>query len=121
MTTQQVADRFVELAQQGKYREILHELHADDAISVEMDGKTAKGRDALLAKADERESMMEKFISGRCSDHALVADNFFSITMWFEAVMKGQTEAEKMNELCVYEVKDGKIIKEQFFYDTSDM
>jgi len=30
--------------------------------------------------------------------------------------MKGQPR-EKSEEICLYEVKDGKIVREQFFYD----
>jgi hypothetical protein len=35
--------------------------------------------------------------------------------MGVEATMKGQGRV-KMDEVAVYEVKDGKIVKEQFFY-----
>jgi hypothetical protein len=30
---------------------------------------------------------------------------------------KGMPAAIKFEEICVYEVKEGKIVKEQFFYD----
>jgi hypothetical protein len=35
--------------------------------------------------------------------------------MGMDVTMKGQDRA-KMDEIVVYEVKDGKIVKEQFFY-----
>jgi hypothetical protein len=35
--------------------------------------------------------------------------------MSFDATFKGGGRT-KMDEICVYEVKDGKIVKEQFFY-----
>jgi len=35
--------------------------------------------------------------------------------MMMDATFKG-IGREKMNELCMYEVEDGKIVKEQFFY-----
>jgi ketosteroid isomerase-like protein len=33
---------------------------------------------------------------------------------------KPSGQRSKMSELAVYEVKDGKIVKEQFFYDTQE-
>lgn len=59
---------------------------------------------------------MEKFIDGRVSD-PLVAWNFITLTMGFKCIYKGQTEESISNEVCVYQVKDGKIISEEFFYD----
>jgi hypothetical protein len=35
--------------------------------------------------------------------------------MGMDVTMKGQGRS-KMDEIAVYEVKDGKIVKEQFFY-----
>ena len=39
--------------------------------------------------------------------------------MGFEAIYKGQTEARKEEELIVYTVRDGKIVKEEYFYDVA--
>ena len=44
----------------------------------------------------------------------LVATNSFGCTMRLNVTMKGRGPMD-MTELCVYEVKDGKIISEQFF------
>jgi putative methionine-R-sulfoxide reductase with GAF domain len=45
----------------------------------------------------------------------LVAGNSFAITMDMDVTMKGRSR-ETMSEVCVYVVKDGKIISEQFFF-----
>jgi hypothetical protein len=34
-----------------------------------------------------------------------------------EATFKGSSERQKLDEIGVYEVKDGKIVKEQVFYN----
>jgi hypothetical protein len=44
----------------------------------------------------------------------IVATNSFAFIITMDVTMKGQ-ERMKMPELCVYLVKDGKIISEQFF------
>jgi hypothetical protein len=53
MTTQQVADRFYELAQQGQFEQILGELFSQDAKSVEPAGAdmpSVEGLEAIIEK-----------------------------------------------------------------------
>ena len=44
-----------------------------------------------------------------------VAGNFFCLTMGMDVTIKGQPRM-KMDEVCVYEARDGKIVLEQFFF-----
>ena len=44
-----------------------------------------------------------------------MAGNYFTVSMVLDATFKGRGRVN-MEELCVYEVDDGKIITEQFFY-----
>jgi len=44
----------------------------------------------------------------------LVAGNAIAMTLELDVTMKGRGRM-KMEEVCVYEVKDGKIASEQFF------
>ena len=45
----------------------------------------------------------------------IVAGNHFAVAIGLEATFKGAGR-QKMDEIAVYEVRDGKIVKEQFFY-----
>ena len=47
--------------------------------------------------------------------HPLLAAIFFSLAMGMDVTMKGAGRM-KMDEIAVYEVREGKIVKEQFFY-----
>jgi ketosteroid isomerase-like protein len=117
-TTQEVANRFHELAQSGNRMQIQEELFSDDAESVEPSNspglQNAKGRDGLKQKGEMFNSMVEEMHGGYSSE-PIVAGNFFAVAMGMEATMKGQGRS-KMDEIALYEVRDGKIIKEQFFY-----
>jgi len=75
-----------------------------------------QGIDAVLAKGEARKDMMEQFISG-FTDDAIVAGNHFAVRMWFTCIYKGETEPKNEEEIALYTVKDGKIIREEFFYD----
>ena len=118
MTTQEVADRFYELGESNQWDKIQDELYADDAESIEPPNagmlQNAKGRDALKKKAEEFNSSVEEVHGGYCSK-PVVGGNYFSVAMGMDATFKGMGRMN-MDEIAVYEVKDGKIVKEQFFF-----
>lgn len=58
--------------------------------------------------------MIEEMHGGWCSD-PVVGGNHFSVAMGMDVTMKGAGRMN-MDEICVYEVKNGKIVKEQFFF-----
>jgi hypothetical protein len=57
--------------------------------------------------------MIEQMHSQAVSD-PVVAEHAFACTMSMDVTMKGQGRMQ-MTELCVYVVKDGKIVSEQFY------
>jgi hypothetical protein len=118
MTTQDVANRLKELFNENKWAEAQEELFSEDAISIEPDHspgmKTVKGLDAIKKKGEDFNNMLEEVHGGYAGD-PIVAGNHIAIAMGLDATYKGMGR-QKMDEICVYEVKDGKIVKEQFFY-----
>ena len=118
MTTTEVANRFNELAQTGNWDKIQEELYADDAVSIEPETypglKRADGLTAIKEKGKQFGEMVEA-MHGGYSKEPQVAGNHFAIAMGMDVTMKGQGRMV-MDEIAVYEVKDGKIVKEQFFY-----
>lgn len=118
MTTQEVANRLVELCREGKYEQAVKELYSPDIVSVEPEGvpdRIVKGLDAIAKKGERFESMLEKVNSTIVTD-PIVAENFFSFGMLMNVVMKGMPHAIDMDEICVYTVSNGKVVKEEFFY-----
>ena len=121
MNTEQVAARLVELCRAGKFEEAQSELYADDAVSLEPEGSpqgaggNVKGLAAIRAKSQQFHDSVEAFHSVTCTD-PVVAGNWFSIGMGVDATYKGAGRIA-MSEICVYQVRDGKIAHEQFFYD----
>ena len=117
MTTQQIADRLVALCREQKWETAQKELFAPDAVSLEPYAtpgfaQETKGLPAIIQKGHTFVSMVEKVHSISVSD-PLVANESFACTMKMDMVMKGQGRMN-MAELCIYKVKDGKIISEQF-------
>lgn len=118
MTTQEVANRMNELFKENKWQQAQDELYATDAVSIEpahaQGLQSVKGLDAIKQKGEMFQSMIEEMHGGWCSE-PLVAGNFISFGMGIDCTMKGMGR-QKMDEICVYEVKDGKVVKEQFFF-----
>ena len=118
MTTQEVANRFNELSQTGQWEQIQTELFADNAVSIEPPAspgmKSAEGLSAIKEKGKRFGEMVEE-MHGGYSSAPVVGGRFFSVAMGMDCTMKGMSR-QKMDEIAVYEVKDGKIVKEQFFY-----
>ena len=120
MTVQQIANRLVELCRKGDYTAAQQELYSDDATSHEPENspspgpKVVSGKDAIIAKGKQFQEMVEEVHGGSVSD-PVVAGNHFAVSLNLDATYKGMGRQD-MNEVCVYEVKDGKIVKEEFFY-----
>jgi len=121
MNTEAIAKRLVELCREGRYEDAQRELYADDAVSIEPDGLppgalgNAQGLAAIYEKGRQFSAMVEAVHGGSVSE-PVIADNWFSIAMAMDVTMKGRGRMN-MSEICVYRVRNGKIVHEQFFYD----
>ncbi len=121
MNTQQIAERLVALCREGQYEQVYDELFADDAENIEMPAMAngplgnAKGLDAIRAKGKAWGEAVEQVHGGSVGEPS-VSGNWFSVPMSLDVTMKGQGRMQ-MEEMCLYQVRDGRIVREQFFYD----
>lgn len=117
MNTQQVANRLVEMCRNGQNMEALEELYADNIVSREMPGmpgEVTSGIKEVFAKSEQWLDNVQEFHKSEISDPQ-IAGNHFSCTMDMDVTFKDRGR-QQMSEVCVYEVNDGKIVSEQFFY-----
>ncbi|CAN5430135.1 hypothetical protein BH10BAC4_BH10BAC4_06220 [soil metagenome] len=117
MTTQEVADRFYAWSQEGKFDLIVDELYDENVKSVEpasSNWQNVQGIEGVRKKAAEWQSKIEE-MHGGYTNKPEVAGNFFTCIMGMDVTMKGQPRI-KMDEVAVYEVRNGKIVLEQFFF-----
>jgi hypothetical protein len=121
MTTQEVSNRYYELACQSKWIEIQDELHDANVICQEPEHAAlrgvqvmTKGREAVKAKSIANREMIETIHSQYCSE-PIVAGNFFSVALKRDVTFKNRPRIN-LEEICVFQVTEGKIVSEQFFY-----
>jgi hypothetical protein len=117
MTTQEIAERLVALCRQGQFETAQKELFAPDVISIEPYGtptfpQETKGLNALLEKAKKFTAMIEQPHSVSVSE-PLVAGSAFVCAMQLDLTIRNHGRL-RLDELCIYRVKEGKIISEQF-------
>jgi hypothetical protein len=120
MTTQEIAEKHVAMSREGKGDQAHEELYAPDAVSLEM----PSGPNPEFERCEGREEIQKKRVwwnetmevkSVEVSD-PLVAGNFFAVRYDMNAIHKESGEQSGGAELGVYQVEDGKIVKEQFFW-----
>ena len=118
LTTAEVAAKFNQLSKEGNWDKIQDELYAENAVSIEPPNspgmQSVEGLAAIKQKGKMFNEMVEEMHGGYSTD-PVVAGNHFSVGMGMDVTMKGSGRM-KMDEIALYEVKDGKIVKEQFFY-----
>jgi len=118
MDIKEIAEKLTAYCREGKFEEAQKELFAEDAISIEPEAsevfeKETKGLQAIIEKGRKFDSMAEAYHHLEVSE-PIIATQSFAIMMRLDMTMKGKDRMD-MKELCLYKVKDGKIISEEFF------
>jgi hypothetical protein len=118
LSTKQVAARFNELAQQEKWFEIQAEFFAENVKSIDPPGSPymgyAEGKEAVRKKGEDFVKHITALHSAYTSE-PIVTENHFAVTREMDITTQ-QHGRIQINEIMLYEVKDGEIVSEQFFY-----
>ena len=122
MNTEEVGRKLVELCQKGKNVEAVNSLFAADAVSEEAAEspdfpRVTKGREAILAKNDKWGEVNE--IHGQEAVGPYPNGDDFAVIFKLDFTPKeGPFKAQRisMQEVGLYTVKDGKVVRERFFY-----
>lgn len=118
MTTQEVASRFNELAHQEKWFEIQDELFADNVRSIDPPHSPyfgyAEGKNPVRKKGEDFVKRIEA-VHRTYTTEPVVGGNHFAVGREVDITVQGFGRIQ-INQVMLYEVKDGRIVLEQFFY-----
>nr|WP_321222471.1 SnoaL-like domain-containing protein [uncultured Psychroserpens sp.] len=117
MNTKDVAQKWAQYCREGKNLDCVNDLYADDVVSKEMPGmpnEIISGKQNVWNKSKQWLESVKDFHASEIGE-PVVAGNFFTAKMSFDCTFK-EGGRQQMEEVCVYEVKDGKIASEQYFY-----
>lgn len=118
MTVHEIATRFNELAQQEKWFEIQDELFAENVKSIDPPGSPYFGYAEGKINVREKGMNWAKRVTAAhrlYTSEPVVAGNHFAVGREVDITVEDFGRIQ-INEIMLYEVKDGKIILEQFFY-----
>lgn len=118
MTTHDVAARFNELAKEEKWFEIQEELFAEHVKSIDPIGSPymgyAEGKELVRKKGEAFVQKIEAF-HGAHTTEPVVGGNHFAVGREMDLTVQGFGRIQ-LNEVMLYEVQNGEIVSEQFFY-----
>lgn len=120
MNTQEIADKLVAWTNAGDFQRCYDELYSQNIVSIEPHGEdpVAEGMEAVAAKGEWWEQNFD--VHEFKAEQPVVADNWFSVKMTMDTTHKESGRRATESELAVFRVEDGKIVKEQFFYDQNE-
>ncbi len=119
MSTLEIANKLADLCRQGKNLEAINTLYAEDIVSVEASmppgtDREARGIDAIRAKSAwwvANHDVHSASVTGPWPH-----DDRFIVGFQYDITHKPSGQRVKMDEVGLFEVKDGKIVREEYFY-----
>ncbi len=119
MELKEIAEELVAGCRENRTRANLDKLYAADAVSVEAadmgGGREAVGLDAIKSKHDWWDNSME-MLDGDITGPMLHGDDRFAVIFRVKAREKATGNISEMEEVAVYHIADGRIVREEFFY-----
>lgn len=119
-STAAVAQELVTLCRAGRYVDAVNKLYSPKIVSVEpvaMENMPAEmtGIDAVRGKNEWWSANNE--VHSAEANGPFVAQEQFAVQYTFDVTFKPTGKRTRMTEMALYTVKDGKIVREQFFYN----
>jgi hypothetical protein len=121
-STAAVAEELVSHCRAGNFIEAINALYSPDIVSVEPIGneqmpREVSGIDAVRGKTEWWADNHE--VHSSVVDGPFVGENKFAVYYNLDVTFKPTGKRNPMEEMALYTVNDGKIVREQFFYKTS--
>jgi hypothetical protein len=116
-TIHEIANGLKEMVSEQKFVDAYQQLFSDDAESIDprnTSGQPLKGLTTLVDR--EKDFLSRTKIQSISLSDPIIAGSYFTLSLKMSFTLKGQGEMD-LEELCLYRVKDGKIISQQFFID----
>ncbi len=120
MKTEEIAKNLVSWFNDGQEERCYEELYSPDIVSIEPggDNPVSTGMEEVAKKGEWWRDTFEMHSTSVSSP--IVADNWFSVRFEMDVTHRPSGHRSQSSEIAVFQVADGKIVKEQFFYDMPD-
>lgn len=115
-----IAKTLVEKCRQQQFEAVVREFYAQNIVSIESmempdSPKEIHGLDAVLKKS--RNWVENTEVHSMDVSDPMVAGSYFAVKFKLDMTCKVTNQRMNMEEIGLYQVENGKIVREQFFYD----
>ena len=119
-STAAVAEELVALCRAGRNLDAIEAFYSPDIVSVESTGNeqmpaTLSGIEAIRGK--NKWWMDNNEVHSAEADGPFVGEDKFAVHYVFDVTFKPSGKRERMEEVALYTVDNGKIVHEHFFYN----
>jgi ketosteroid isomerase-like protein len=120
-TVLEVGKQLVELCRANKSHEAMETLYDKNIVSVEPVASPGGSREvkslaACIEKGKQFDSRFEVLKAEAAGPYP--HDDKFAVFFKYDVKNKQDGQRMTLDEIALYTVKDGKIVREEFFYDT---
>jgi ketosteroid isomerase-like protein len=120
MSLTELAKDFVDLCRHNENLEAIRRYYSDDIVSVESAGSPEapaemNGIDPVRKKNQwwvDNHEIHSAEING-----PFIGDNRFAVEFIYDFTHKPSGKRMKMGEMALYTVRDGKVVREHFYYN----
>lgn len=123
MSTMDIARKLVSLCREGRNDEALDTLFSEDMVSREAAAMPGQQQEikGLKAVKDKGKWWMDNHeIHSAAVTGPWPNGDRFIVGFQFDVTNKPSGKRMKLDEAALYEVRNGKIVREEFFYDMSE-
>jgi ketosteroid isomerase-like protein len=121
MNASEIGKKLVQFCQEGKNLDSINTLYADDVVSVEAfappgtTDRAAKGIEAVRKKHDW---WTENHVVHSAETYGPYphGDDRFAVRFVYDITLKPTGKRTTMDEVAVFTVANGKVVREEFFY-----
>jgi ketosteroid isomerase-like protein len=119
-STAAVAQELVALCREGRNLDAVHKLYSPRIVSIESSGSPEMpaemtGIDAVRQKHEWWDANNE--VHSIQVNGPFLGEDQFAVQFTFDSTFKPTGQRRSMTEMALYTVRDGKIVREQFFYN----
>ena len=122
MSINEIANGLVDLCRQRKNMEAIDKYYSDAIVSIE--SMSAPGMPAEMKGIEAIRGKNKWFfdnneINGEEVNGPFVGENQFAVEYKMDVTQKASGKKVRMEEMALYTVENGKIVREHFYYKTS--
>lgn len=119
-STKAIAEELVALCRAGRNMDAISKFYSPNIVSIESTGSEAMPKELTGIDAIRKKN---EWWAGNNDVHSaeangpFVGEDQFAVQHSFDATFKPTGQRVQMTEMALYTVKDGLIVREQFFYN----